>query len=58
MTNCRCQCGKIVCQLEDNKVIIKCRHCKRFIIIHTQGLLHVEYQTDDEKIQIVTDASS
>lgn len=58
MTNCRCQCGKIVCQIEDDKVIIKCRHCKRYIIIYTQGLLHVEYQTDKEIVELSTDASS
>lgn len=33
----RCQCGKIVCQLQEQVVVIKCRHCKRFIIISTKG---------------------
>lgn len=31
--NLRCICGKIVCQLEDHVVLIKCRHCKREIIL-------------------------
>lgn len=29
----RCKCGKIVCQLEEQVVTIKCRHCKRLIIM-------------------------
>jgi len=33
----RCLCGKIVCQIQNEKVIIKCRHCKRYIIIDYQG---------------------
>ena len=33
MNDLRCQCGKIVCQSEENLVIIKCRHCKRYMLI-------------------------
>ncbi len=33
MNNVKCECGKIVCQINDNTILIKCRHCKRFIII-------------------------
>ncbi len=33
MDNVRCRCGKIVCQLKANVVLIKCRHCKRFVIL-------------------------
>ncbi len=33
MQNVNCQCGKIVCQVQENTLIIKCRHCKRFIVI-------------------------
>ncbi len=33
----RCQCGKIVCQVKEKTIVIKCRHCKRFIIIRTEG---------------------
>ena len=33
MDNVRCKCGKIVCQLQDQVVLIKCRHCKRFVIM-------------------------
>jgi hypothetical protein len=32
----RCQCGKIVAQQQKRKIYIKCRHCKRFIIIETR----------------------
>lgn len=33
MENVRCKCGKIVCQLKGRVVLIKCRHCKRFVIL-------------------------
>jgi len=33
MENVRCKCGKIVCQLKGNVVLIKCRHCKRFVVL-------------------------
>lgn len=33
MENVRCKCGKIVCQLKSNVVLIKCRHCKRLVIL-------------------------
>lgn len=33
MHDLRCQCGKIVCQSNENMVIIKCRHCKRYMVI-------------------------
>lgn len=44
MENVRCRCGKIVCQLKGKVVLIKCRHCKRFVILEfndqeTQGEL-------------------
>ncbi|GAW91445.1 hypothetical protein CHY_0353 [Calderihabitans maritimus] len=39
LENLRCKCGKIVCQFEGNTVVIKCRHCKRFIIISTKGFV-------------------
>lgn len=35
MKNTRCRCGKIICQLEGNTVIIKCRHCKGYVVIDT-----------------------
>lgn len=33
MENVRCKCGKIVCQLKGRVVLVKCRHCKRFVIL-------------------------
>ncbi|TDA69805.1 MAG: hypothetical protein D9V47_04265 [Clostridia bacterium] len=49
MENFRCQCKKIVCQLEGDTVIIKCRHCKRYIYIHTKGLVNIEYRLGPEE---------
>ncbi|MCL5046751.1 MAG: hypothetical protein M1598_08205 [Actinobacteria bacterium] len=33
MNYVRCKCEKIVAQLEGRKVVVKCRHCKRFVVI-------------------------
>lgn len=33
MKDMRCECGKIVCQSDQEFVIIKCRHCKRFMYV-------------------------
>lgn len=38
----RCTCGKLVCQHQEQKIIIKCRHCKRFIVINLQKLQQKE----------------
>lgn len=48
MENIKCQCGKIVCQLKDNVIIIKCRHCKRYININTKGIDKIEFKTEKE----------
>ena len=40
----RCKCGKIVSQTSDDLIVIKCRHCKRYIIIHTKGIEKIEYK--------------
>jgi len=42
MDNLKCPCGKIVCQIEGDTIIIKCRHCKRYISIKTNGIVKVE----------------
>ncbi|NLC76449.1 MAG: hypothetical protein GX750_02380 [Clostridia bacterium] len=57
MDNFRCQCKKIVCQIEKDTVIIKCRHCKRYIHINTKGIINIEYKltpgTDEEGLTVV-----
>ncbi len=45
LENVRCQCGKIVCQIHANKVIIKCRHCKQYLVIETKGIKEIEYRS-------------
>lgn len=40
MEDLRCKCGKIVCQIKGNLVIIKCRHCKRLVIVNTKGIIN------------------
>jgi len=39
MEDVRCKCKKIVCQVQGSLIIIKCRHCKRFIVIDAKELL-------------------
>ncbi len=36
MLDIRCECGKIVCQCDHELVVIKCRHCKRFIFVRAE----------------------
>lgn len=36
MLDIRCECGKIVCQSDHEFVVIKCRHCKRFMFIKNE----------------------
>ncbi|GAW91443.1 hypothetical protein [Calderihabitans maritimus] len=38
MEDLRCLCGKIVSQFEGNCIVIKCRHCKRYLVIKTKGI--------------------
>lgn len=38
MKNVRCQCGKILCQNENESLIIMCRHCKRYYEIDLKEL--------------------
>lgn len=33
MKEVRCDCGKIVCQSDQKYIVIKCRHCKRFVFL-------------------------
>ncbi|TDA69806.1 MAG: hypothetical protein D9V47_04270 [Clostridia bacterium] len=37
MEDVRCTCHKIICQVEGNEIIIKCRHCKRYVVIRMGG---------------------
>jgi len=39
----RCKCGKIVCEIIEDKVIIKCRHCKRFVVIEAEQVKTIKY---------------
>lgn len=33
MLDVRCECGKIVCQSDEEYIVVKCRHCKRYMFI-------------------------
>ncbi|SMB97694.1 hypothetical protein SAMN00808754_1921 [Thermanaeromonas toyohensis ToBE] len=57
MEDFRCQCKKIVCQIEGNTIIIKCRHCKRYIHIHTKGLISIEYKLTPDPAEITPPAA-
>ena len=40
MLDIRCECGKIVCQSDNEFVVIKCRHCKRFMFVKVNDYNH------------------
>lgn len=40
----KCLCGKIVSQQKDRVLVIKCRHCKRLVLIPLDDLDKIEYQ--------------
>lgn len=44
MEDFRCQCKKIICQIEGDTIIIKCRHCKRYIHVNTKGITNIEFR--------------
>lgn len=51
MEDLRCKCGKIICQIEGSSIIIKCRHCKRLIIIETKGIIS-QGDTDVQEVKV------
>ena len=44
VTDVKCMCGKIVSQHTDRVLVIKCRHCKRLVLIHLDDLAKIEYR--------------
>ncbi|GAV21678.1 hypothetical protein cpu_01880 [Carboxydothermus pertinax] len=39
----RCKCKKIVAQKGKDEIIIKCRFCKRKVVISTREIIKIEY---------------
>ena len=37
MEDIRCVCGKLLAKRQGHTIVIKCRHCKRFIAIDLEG---------------------
>ncbi|MBS4026397.1 MAG: hypothetical protein KGZ96_12060 [Clostridia bacterium] len=52
MNQFRCQCKKIVCQIEGDVIIIKCRHCKRYLHIVTEGIKEIQFKLSDKVEQV------
>lgn len=50
MLDFRCECKKIVFQLEGDAILIKCRHCKRYIQINTKGIVNFEYKLGPNEV--------
>lgn len=50
MQDFRCSCKKIVFQLDGDSIIIKCRHCKRYIQINTKGIVNIEYKLGPDEV--------
>jgi len=44
MDDVRCACNKLLAKVDGDKVIIKCRHCKRFIVIQGRQIKKIEYR--------------
>jgi len=55
MKDVRCACDKLVSKIEEDKIIIKCRHCKRFVVIQARQITRVEYknyrQSSETRVQ-------
>ncbi|HEX3033229.1 MAG TPA: hypothetical protein VHS59_13530 [Bacillota bacterium] len=47
----RCTCKKLFCQIEGDKVLVKCRHCKKIVVIHTRGLISMEFKVSDPVVK-------
>ncbi|KXS38419.1 MULTISPECIES: hypothetical protein [unclassified Candidatus Frackibacter] len=47
MQDVRCKCNKLVAKLEGDKVIIKCRHCKQFVVIHAKQVKMITYYNEN-----------
>lgn len=52
MQDGRCECGKLIFQINGNDIFIKCRHCKRMVVIHTDGLNEIEIQETKKIIHL------
>ncbi|HEX3030936.1 MAG TPA: hypothetical protein VHS59_01645 [Bacillota bacterium] len=48
----RCTCKKLFCQIEGDTVIIKCRRCKKMLVIETLGFTGMEYRIENPVINL------
>lgn len=48
----RCTCKKLLFQVDGDDIIIKCRHCKKIIIIRTKGLVSMEYRIEEQAVKL------
>ena len=48
----RCPCGKIVAEAGRKLVVIKCRRCKRYVVINTLGLVGVNTLPDGPNTEL------
>lgn len=42
----KCHCSKLLFEMTDKEIIIKCRHCKRYVIVYTKGIDDVEFSNN------------
>ena len=40
----KCRCGKILSQRKGKILVIKCRHCKRMVLINLEDPAKIEFQ--------------
>lgn len=44
LVDIKCRCGKIISQQKGRVLVIKCRHCKRLVLIPLDNLDKIEYR--------------
>lgn len=58
MHDVRCTCHKIVAQIDGDTIIIKCRHCKRMVLIKTAGIINIDRLDLPHDLQLSAEKST
>lgn len=58
MQDVRCTCHKIVAQIDGDTIIIKCRHCKRMVLIKTAGITNIDCLDLPRDLQLPVEKST
>ncbi|GEM_PF-2473664 len=48
----RCTCNKLLMTVFDDKIIVKCSRCKRFMVLETKGIISIQiHDLDEEELE-------